>query len=145
MTVPDRQFITNNLLTMLAAGTGKQVGDHKAPAVPVYPYSVLYVLPGGEYWGAPLIAPDADVDMYYQVDSIGARRDQVEWLADRVRRTMLARTSGGVFQVSFTNPTGWKVADRVPEGGPGGVQVEGSPPNEVFSIPERFALRVVPA
>ena len=150
MTVPDRQLLTNSLLAMLTAGTGRPVGDHKAPPPPAppavyHPYSVLYSIPGGGFLGAALVAPDADADFVYQVDSVGVRRDQTEWLADRVRRSMLARTASGAFQVSLLSPAGLKIADRLPDGGAGGVQVDGTPPHEVFSIAERFVLRVVPA
>ena len=145
MTVPDRQLVTTALLSMLAAGTGKPVGDHKAPLSTEPPYCVLYSIPGGGYWGAALVGPEADADFVYQVDSVGLKRNQTEWLADRVRRSMLARTSSGAFQVTINPPLGLKVADRVPDGGPGGVQVDGDPPHEVFSVAERFVLRVVPA
>ncbi len=145
MTVPDRQLVTSALLTMLAAGTGKPVGDHKAPLATAPPYSVLYSIPGGGFWGAALVGPDADADFVYQVDSVGLKRNQAEWLADRVRRSVLARSSSGAFQVTITPPAGLKVADRLPDGGPGGVQVAGVPPHEVFSVAERFVLRVVPA
>jgi hypothetical protein len=145
MSVPDRQRVTTNLLAMLASGTGKQVGDSRSPLNPVVPYLVVFPIAGGSYWGAPLVHPDENAEFVYQIDSVGAKRDQVEWLADRARRTMLARTPNGVFQVSFTDPAGWHVADRMPYGGAGSVQVEGRPPNEVYSIAERFVLSVVPA
>lgn len=145
MTVPDRQLLTTALLTMLVSGTGKPVGDHKAPLSTDPPYCVLYSIPGGGFWGAGLVAPDADADFVYQVDSVGLKRNQAEWLADRVRRSMLARSASGAFQVTLTPPTGLKVADRLPDSGPGGVQVSGIPPHEVFSVAERFVLRVVPA
>ena len=158
MSVPDRQLVTDALKATLVAGTGKQVGDHKAPLDAVSPYCVLHVVAGGRFWGAPLIAPDAQADFVFQVDAVSgpvrdangqivtkATRKQAEWMADRVRRSVLARTSTGAFQVALTPPTGWIVADRAPDGGAGGVQVEGVPPNEVFSVAERFVLRVVPA
>ena len=145
MTVPDRQFITNAVIALLVTGTGKAVGDPKAPLSTAPPYSVVFSIPGGGYWGAALVGPEADADFVYQVDAVGLRRSQAEWMADRVRRTILARPSSGSFQVTLVPPTGWAVADRVPDGGPGGVQVDGSPPHEVFSVAERFVLRVVPA
>lgn len=145
MTVPDRQLITDAFLSMLSTGTGKTVGDHKAPTGQAFPYHVLHVIPGGGYWGAPLAAPDAQADFVYQIDSVSSQRKNCEWAADIARRTVLTRNPAGAFQVTLVPPTGWKVADRVPDGGPGGVTVEGVPPNEVFAVAERFVLRVVPA
>lgn len=145
MSVPDRQLITGALIAMLATSTSKQVGDHEAPPDPVVPYSVVHCIPGGDYWGAPLAAPDAQADFVYQVDSVGLKRSQVEWMADRVRRCLLARSSTGAFQVTITNPAGWRIADRRPSGGPGGVDPQGVRPNKVFAVAERFVLSVVPA
>lgn len=147
MTVPDRQLVTTALVAMVAAGTGKSTGDHKAPATltPGDPYAIVYAIPGGRFWGGGLVAPDASADLVYQVDSIGATRAQAEWMGDRVRRTILARTSTGAFQVAFPAVAGWSMADREPDGGPGGVDVAGVPPNEVFTVAERYTLRVTPA
>lgn len=145
MTVPDRQLLTTGLVTMLGTGTGKTIGDHKAPASrPVgEPYAIVYALTSAEFWGPGLVAPESSGDFVYQVDSIGASRAQAEWMGDRVRRTILARTNG-TFQVAFPAPAGWAVADREHTGG-GGVDVAGAPPNEVFTVPERYTLRVTPA
>jgi len=154
MSVPDRQLLTNELIAMLKTATTKLVGDHKAPAgVPAFvkgqpappPYSVVFTIPGGGYWGPGLSAPDSNADFTYQVDSVGFSRSQAEWLADRVRRSILARTATGAFQVAIADPAGWRIADRAPDGGAGGVQVGGDAQYEVYSIAERFVLRVVAA
>lgn len=147
MTVPDRQLVTTALIAMLSTGTGKQVGDHKAPAVLTKgePYAIVYSLTGGGYWGPGLVAPTASSDVVYQIDAIGATRAQAEWMGDRVRRTVLARTATGAFQVAFPAVAGWDMADREPAGGPGGVDVAGTPPNEVFTVAERFTLRLTPS
>lgn len=155
MSVPDRQLITTAFVAMLATGTGKLVGDHKAPdgRVTGEPYAVVYAIPGGGYWGPGLVAPDANGDFVYQVDSVswsssnnlsGGSRKQAEWMGDRVRRTVLAR-SNGAFQVAFPAVVGWTVADREPSGSPGGVAIVGASPHEVFTVAERFTLRLTPA
>ncbi|WP_433547166.1 hypothetical protein ACQPZG_20335 [Streptomyces sp. CA-294286] len=85
---------------MLARATGKpcglgalpQVAGKPAPA----PYTVLYPL-GGTISGAPLADQGEDADLLYQVTAVGARTDQAEWLADRVRRAVLERTPTGVW------------------------------------------------
>lgn len=144
MTVPDRQLITTALVAMLGTGTGKAIGDHKAPTLtPGQPYAIVYALTSAEFWGPGLVAPESSGDFVYQVDSIGATRAQAEWMGDRVRRTILARANGA-FQVAFPVVAGWTMADREHAGG-GGVDVAGVPPNEVFTVPERYTLRVTPA
>lgn len=144
MTVPDRQLLTSAFIAMLATGTGKQIGDHRAPPAPrVIPYGIVTSIPGGGFSGPGLFAPDADADFVYQVDSIGERRDQAEWLGDRVRRTILARTAGA-FQVAFPAVAGLLVADREVDA-IGGVDVAGDFPNEVFTVSDRYVLRVTPA
>lgn len=155
MTVPDRQLVTTALVSMLASSTSKPIGDHKAPSTRVAgtPYAVVYAISGGDFWGPGLVAPDSSADLVYQVDSVswrsadnlsGGSRKQAEWMGDLVRRTLLARTNGA-FQVAFPAVTGWSMADREPGGGAGGVDVAGTPPHEVFTVAERFVLRVTPA
>ena len=39
------RVLTDDILTVVAAATGKQLGDGTAPAAPVFPYAVLYSLP----------------------------------------------------------------------------------------------------
>lgn len=142
--VLDRRLVTANFIELLKQGTGKQVGDHAAPGSPLaYPYCIVYTIDGGELWGS-LRFPESDALVIYQVTSVGERRDQAEWMADRVRRTILNRISSG-FQVPMGNPEGWVINDRRSHGGVGQVNSEGLPPNQVFSIPERFALSVTPA
>jgi hypothetical protein len=146
MTVPDRQLVTTALVSMVASSTGKAAGDHKAPAARTVgqPYVVVYSIAGGGFWGPGLTAPDASADLVYQLDAVGATRAQAEWMGDAVRRTLLARTNGA-FQVAFPAVSGWVMADREPSGGPGGIGVEGVPPNEVFTVAERYTLRLTPA
>ncbi len=150
MSVPDRRLLTSSVLTLIATGTARPTGDGKAPAIDLaltasWPYAVVHVITGGGYWGSPLTRPDECADFVYQVDSVARRRDQAEWMADLVRRTVLARTSTGAFQVALANPAGWEVKDREADGGAGTVVAEGDPPNTVFSLSERFRFRVVPA
>jgi hypothetical protein len=151
VTVPDRRKVTDAVLSLVAAGTSpRPVGDHKAPEPLDYPYSVLYAIDGGGFWGPALSAPDRAADFVYQVDAVAKRRDQCEWMADTIRRTFLARQSSGAFQVSLTYPVGWVVADRQPDGGAGtvvrdGPVAEGGDTYWVYSQAQRFVVRVVPA
>ncbi len=157
MTVIDRRPITKALVPWLATATGKPCGDHRLPTnLPPPPtergrksdpYTIVFALDGGGYWGPGLTAPDQAADFVYQVTSVGYSPEQVQWMADAVKRTMLARSSSGAFQVAFPAVTGVVIADRMPpEGdGPGGIDIAGRHPDEVFSIPERYVLRAVPA
>lgn len=153
MTVPDRRPVTAGLVTMIATATGKPCGDQQVPdGLPVtadpsekVPYSVVHEIDGGGYWGPGLVAPEQCADFVYQIDSVGFSPAQCRWLADRNRRTMLARSSSGAFRVAFPAVTGLAVADRMPETNPGGMDVGGKHPHQVFTIAERFTLRVVPA
>lgn len=142
MTVPDRRGITSALVDMLASAVSVPVGDHTAPAIEAQrPWVVVYSIPGGQYEGS-FHYPESDVRFAYRIESVGRNREQCEWCGDNVRRTMLARSSSGQFQVSFPATSPWLVNDRQPEGTLGGVVAEGSPPDRVFSFSENYILCV---
>lgn len=146
-----REEFTNAVIDLLARGTGKLVGDAKAPPLPpgmperdFWPYCIVYSIPGGSSSGS-LADPFEDSGLVYQVTSVGRTRQQAEWMADRVRNVWLSRTTRGTFQVPLVSPQGWTAAGRIPQDGSGGgVDREGEPPNEVFSVPDRYILQVTP-
>lgn len=146
-----RQLVTDAVIDMLVRGTSKAVGDHQAPERPdgmvdsdFYPYSIVYNIPGGSSDGG-LGFGFEETDIIYQVTSVGLTRGQADWMADRCRLVWLARTSDGGFSVPIVSPDGWTVSGRMPEYGfSGGVDVEGEPPFQVFSAPERYILHVTP-
>lgn len=142
MSTVDYSPIVGWLIGLLETGTGKQIGDGRTPDDQVaYPYGVLHVIDGSQFAGPPLFSPDADVDIPIQVDSVGRRVDQCRWMADRVRRTLLAR-DGGAFQVNPDHPAGYKIADRQNDGGPSVAIPEGNSANRLYTIPERYLIRV---
>lgn len=147
----DQREVTNQLLEMLRRGTAIPVGDHKAPKQGVldpeddYPYAILYEMEGGAFSGPALTAPEADADFRYQVTCVGTSRSQARWAADRVRRTMVDREPTGAFKVSYTAPPGVKLTDRLLIGGSGYTEVDGDPPNELYSIPTLYALGATPS
>lgn len=149
MTVPNRSTITDAFLLLLRSSTGQPIGDHTAPSQAemtdeeFFPYAIVYSIEGGELTGPPLSAPEADGEFVYQVTSVGTTRKQAEWMADRARRTVLARTSGQ-YQVEMVSPAGTKIRGRIPDGGAGPVDVEGEEPNEIYSVPERFRILTTP-
>lgn len=149
MTVVDRRIVTEAILTMLRTSTGMPVGDSvldEDDIVDQKPWGVLHPIDGGGYeGGAPYTAPDSDAQLVYQVDSVGRSRGQAEWMADLVRRTMLARSSSGSFQVASPSIAPFKIIDRAPDTAPGGVIPEGEPSARVYSISERFVIFVTPS
>lgn len=142
MSTVDTGPIVDWLLDLLRAGTGKEIGDHQSPESPSFPYGVLTVLDGSTFGGPPLVAPEADMDIPVQVDSIGRTPAQARWMADIVRRTLVARFPGGRFQVNADDPEGYHVADRQTAGGPTVPIPEGNTADRVWSLPERFTIRI---
>ncbi|MFF0741521.1 hypothetical protein ACFYVL_14090 [Streptomyces sp. NPDC004111] len=86
---------------MLAHGTDRPCGLGALPTVggkpAPLPYTVLYPL-GALVSGAPLADRGEDADLRYQVTCVGARTDQAEWMADKVRRAVLQRAPTGRWQ-----------------------------------------------
>ena len=146
MTSPDRRLLTNALVLILENSTSRSIGDHETPEnIPSgEPWAIVYAIPGGNFDGPPLRAPNADGSFVYQVTSAGRSREQAEWMADMVRRTLLARNADGSFQVEFPDTTPLQVYARDSDS-IGGVTVEGLPTARVFSVADRFTLFVTPA
>ena len=95
------RVLTDDILSVVAAATGKQLGDGTAPATPVFPYAVLYPLPSPDHAG-DLTTPDRDRGWLYQVTSVGATREQTQWMADEIETAMAGETF---------NPSGITVMD----------------------------------
>ncbi len=81
------RVLTDDILTVVAAATGKQLGDGTAPATPVFPYAVLYPLPSPDHDG-DLTTPDRDRGWLYQVTSVGSTREQTQGMADAIATAM---------------------------------------------------------
>lgn len=138
----DRRTVTAALLDLLETTT-LPIGDHTAPAeVAGKPWAVLYSIPGGEVSDHNLAAVETGIDLIYQVTSVGRRRDQAEWMADLIRATVIGRTAGA-FIATWPVMTGLKVADRQLWGGVGGVEPSGEAPHRLWSVAERFLIRIV--
>jgi hypothetical protein len=76
--------LTNELKSVVATGTGRQIGDGTAPATPLLPYAVLYPIPSPSHDG-DLSSPDRDRTWSYQFTSVGQTRDQTQWMADKIQ------------------------------------------------------------
>lgn len=100
------RVLTDEILTVVAAATGKQLGDGTAPASPVFPYAVLYPLPSPDHDG-DLGTPDRDRGWLYQVTSVGATREQTQWMADEVETAMDGETfsPSGITVMDVENDT----------------------------------------
>lgn len=139
------QKVTNAVLQLLRVAMNTDaVYDHVAPENRTYPYHVLYRIPGGDSYGPELVDPDVDRTFIYQVDSVGKRRDQAEWAADRVNSVILGRTNGA-FDNDLPLPNTIAECDRMSSDVPGGVEQEGVPPNAVYTAVQRFGIAVTPS
>lgn len=92
--------VTTSLFAMVAAATGRPMGDHGAQLANGDPidtsadYVVGWKIDGGEAHGS-LGDAHQDLTLVYQFDSVGRTRQQCEGLADRVRAAMLDVTATG--------------------------------------------------
>lgn len=137
----DRRAVTAAFIALLAT-TGIPVGDHKAPVEAAgQPWVSAYAIPGGELLDGNLAGVEHAVDLVYQATSAGRRRDQAEWAADLVRSVML-RNQAGTFVAWPSMPGTLTVVDRQLLGGVGGVSFT-DPPHEVFTVVDRYLIRVV--
>lgn len=141
MSTVDFAPVAQWLHDLLEQGTARPVGDGEAPVGAEFPYFVTHVSVGALFGGPALWAPDADADIGIQVDSVGRTIPQARWAADASRRTLVARV-GGRFQVNRLDPEGYHVADRQTDGGPNLPIPEGTSSNRVYTISERFTLRL---
>ena len=142
----DRRPITKAFKQMLETATGMPVGlVEPPPLVAGKPWGIIHSVDGGGYDGS-LGDPNSDAAFVYQVDSSGRTLEQSEWMADLVRRTVLARAGVG-FQVSFPPVPGVVVNDRRPDTTPGGASPEGevSTNTRVYTVSERFSIHVTPS
>ncbi|GAA3304797.1 hypothetical protein GCM10020295_56850 [Streptomyces cinereospinus] len=125
---------------MLASATGRSCGYGSAPtssSLPTgaaTPYSVLYPV-GSTSDGPPFGDASADARIVYQVTSVATTAEQAEWMADKVRAGMLARTVLG-----YTYPitaAGYVVMSRELDKEEGVTVASG-----VYSYVQRFAIEV---
>jgi hypothetical protein len=69
------------------------IPEFPPPTGAAIPYSVLYPL-GATTSGPPYGDGDADARILIQVTSVASTAEQVEWMADKVRTALLARSNG---------------------------------------------------
>lgn len=140
----NRKPVTDALIELIVSSTNRPCGDHRSPPDGVLEdgYTFLYSIEGGSFDGAPLGPPEPDATLVYQVNSIGASREQVEQLAERVRATLIGRDNSGGYRSPFPILSGLKVINRASQGFLPGVISDGPTGREVYSIPERYRISV---
>lgn len=106
--------------------------------VPVYPYVMIYLIPGGRFMGPPLTSPEADAELVVQTSTVGATTEQALHAADDVREFFLGRDEDGAYEVLIPG-----VDQRRAYGGPPGVEPEGEPGERIYTVAERFILTIV--
>jgi hypothetical protein len=147
---PSRAAVTGWLLALMNAqitdpqkcGDGRAQITLDAEGKTIYPYWVLYSIPGGSMGGPPMGQAQGDARYVYQIDAVGRTRAQAEMGADRSREWVVGRTSAGAFVVQATDPDGLRIHDRIVDGTPGAPLQEGQPPNEVFTVSDTFGIDV---
>lgn len=108
-------------------------------------YLLLQTISGGGTSGPPMTAPDADITMVFQFDCIATRRDAAQYLQGRLYAFLLGRADDGSFATPITLPTSRRVADRMLDSAPGGVEVQGTPPQYLYVTQDRFTLTITPS
>lgn len=142
--VAPTQLLTNSLLDALR-NAGFRVGDSELPADRTFPYHILYSVgdaPPPD--GPPLTGPEEDLALGFQITTVGSGRKQAQWGADKIRGFMTGRSSTGAFVHDLPSVAGWKVTGRLGST-PGGVAPEGSAPNTLYNVPDRYTLHVTPS
>lgn len=136
-------LIRSQLIGPIADQTcGDARAEVNAAGVLIYPYHVVYSIPGGSLSGPPLGQSSGDAVFPYQVDSVGRTRSQAQKAADRVRNWIVGRTAAGVFVVQAADPDGLQISDRIVDGTPGAPLQEGQPPKEVFTVSDTIGIHV---
>lgn len=138
------QLCTNAIIDALRA-QGLRIGDHELPTDRTLPYSILYLVDDAPVpTGPPLTDPQADTWIGVQVTSVGSGRKQAQWQADKVRGFFLDRADSGAFTHGLPAIPGYRWVDRLGTT-PSGVAPEGTAPNTLYNVPDRYTLHVTPA
>lgn len=143
MSPPPRRGVTAALTSMLVTVSTRPFGIADVPTpepgriAPTTPYGIVYPINDGGYWGS-LGAPESSGRFAFQVTTVGERADQCEWLGDRARLAILARTTAGVFVNTITLDSPYVTKLRESLSGPGNmIRVD-----QMWSCSETFIIHV---
>ncbi len=132
--------------THLNNGSGPKVYDHEVPGDAASHYYLLQQVPGGGYSGPPLSDSVADAAVVFQVDAVGSRRDQAQYMGDQAFAVVMAQAGGGPgYQYALNLPVGWSVCARLASDTPPGVLRDPSAITPLYSVPQRFTVVFTPA
>jgi hypothetical protein len=140
----DPRPVLDATLAMLET-LGMPVGDHENPADTSDRYMVLWGITGGQVGGSEGLPHEQGV-VVVQIDSSGHSRRQAQWVATRVSRAMVERTSDGRGWTHPITVAGWNVSYREwqvvsqPE-----AEGQDETGNQLFTVRDRYELTVVPA
>jgi hypothetical protein len=139
-------LVTTAVLELLRT-TGRTVYDGAYggdPIKPIYPYSILYRIPGGSTDPFPdLDGNPREATVAYQVTTVSNLRNQCEATARLLHDRLLARTGSG-YVYGLNMPTGWTDIDRRPDPAMPGIDRGGEPPAAIYSLPQRIYLTIAP-
>lgn len=146
----DTRTVTNGLIALLAAATGKPVGPGRRPDAMEDPshYYIVYFITRTTT-GAPFADLNEDAELTYQVTSVSGpdpddadsygTQDQLQWLDDTARRAVLGRDPAtGLWLHEMTVP-GARVTGRRPAGEAGETP---DASDAIMSSAQRFTLTV---
>jgi hypothetical protein len=144
---PPLDEVTTALLTLLN-DSGRKVWDGVYggdPLDPVYPYGILYRIPGGNADATPdMSGQPTTVTGVWQVTTVAGYRNVCERAARDFHDRIVARTSGG-FVYPLPISDGWECTDRRPDPAVPGIDRGGEHPRAVFSLPARYLITIGPA
>lgn len=133
-------LITTAVLTLLRS-TGRTVYDAVYagdPTRPTYPYSVLYVLDGGDSDATPDMGfTRSDVIVPFQITTVSPLRNQAQAVARQLRDLFLTG--------DLVMPTGWACTLRDLDPTMPGVLRVGENPTATFNLHQRVSLTISPA
>ena len=87
----DIDLLFDGIVTALAAGTGKPVGDGASPSGASVPFAVVYSIGDVDREAAMNeLLKDGDLVTEVQVTSVGESRKQAQWMSRKIRASFVA-------------------------------------------------------
>jgi len=99
-TTRELRILYDAIITRLGTSTGKNIGDHVAPADQTHPYAVVYHRDETTGDNGTLADPTVVGVVEWQVTSVGVTADQALWMAHKSRQALngwLPTVSGQTF------------------------------------------------
>lgn len=140
---PGFLIVCKNVKTLIGTVTDKPTFFGRLPKdptdIPTPPYSIIYLLPSPALTGPPLVDPDEDADLLFQVTYVGEDANGALWLADRGRAAMVGKDDAGAYLHALDAGDALKIERRKHEGSGGTDEVGGK-----VTFAERYSVSVTP-